>query len=490
MRDHIIFYLNGERRVLRGRDALLPVSRYLRERERLTGTKIACDEGACGACTILLGTPQDHGGFDYAAVNACLLAAYQLDGRHLLTVEGIAQPDGALSLVQEAMVGCHGTQCGFCTPGVVMALTAIQMQPSPGAPLPGGALTGNLCRCTGYQGIREAAERIVASSAVEGAGIAERYPVAAMIADLARTAGMSFLLEDEAKDPAGGNYRQVFAPTTVAEAVAFLAERPGAVVMAGGTEVTVDVRAGRRPAPSVVLWLGRIPELGELGRTDDALLLGGAATWTQVEAFAADRLPALSYLLRRFAGPQIKNIGTVAGNIVHGSPIADSLPLLIALGAQAEMAGPGGARRRDDVEELSLGVGEILVRVVVPKPAAHQIVRVYKVSGRRAFDRSVVSAAFCIGRNTDGVITDARIAFGGIAPRVQRLTPVESYLLGRPAADETTFRAAGKLAASAVAPLLTEGDTSAGTAYRRQLSANLMMKFCLEEAEVARRHGP
>ena len=479
MRRFVAFTLNGAsngtgtRRVLipQGRDALLPLSRYLRERERLTGTKIACGEGACGACTVLVGTPSTDGkDYTYRAVNACLLTVYQIDGCHLVTIEGVSPADaqGALSPIQQAVVDCHGTQCGFCTPGIVLSLTAAK-ETQPTAPtFAPDTLTGNLCRCTGYLGIREAVGQIAALPPNDWLPLNRRYPPHALAAELVETHQTPFLLETPEQT--------VFAPTTLAAATEFLTQNPHAVLVAGATEIHVEIGAGKRETPQTICWLGRIAELTTLARDGDTLVLGAGATWTDIEAFARDAFPALADLLRRFAGPQIKNVGTIGGNILHASPIADSLPLLLALGARAVVAGLDRARRETPVEGLTLQSGEILAQVLLPLPTPNQTLRLYKVSRRQAFDRAVVSAAICVTRSPEtGAITDARVAMGGIGTTVRRLVDTETALQNKPF-TEAMFQSVGDMAR-------TEAFATSGSEYRSQLAGNLLLKFFADTAE-------
>jgi xanthine dehydrogenase small subunit len=443
---------------------LLPLARFLRERQRLSGTKIACGEGACGACTVLLGTPDAEGGFSYRLVNSCLLSMYQVDGCHLVTIEGISPENGALSRVQQTVVDCHATQCGFCTPGIVLALTAAK-ETQTFAP---DSLTGNLCRCTGYLGIREAVSQIGAVPQEDWVSLNRRYPPEEIAAELTETHQKPFLIETPEQT--------VFAPTTLEDATAFLSQSPEAVIVAGATEINVAVGAGERDAPRSVCWLGHIVELTTLRREDDALVLGAGATWTDIEAFAQTAFPLLAGLLKQFAGPQIKNIGTLGGNILHASPVADSLPLLLALDARAVAVGSNGARREIPVETLTLQSGEILVSVVLPLPSPDQILWVYKVSRRQAFDRAVVSAAICVTRCAEmGSITRSRVAMGGIGANVRRLSAAETALQGMPFTEET-FLVASKAARA-------ETATTAGSAYQSQLAGNLLLKFFQETTE-------
>lgn len=468
MRKTVVFTLNGTRRALQARDATLPLSRFLRERERLTGTKIACSEGSCGTCTVLLGTPDadaDAGSpFAYRAVNACLLSVYQVDGCHLVTIEGVSPTDGTLSPVQKKVVDCHGTQCGFCTPGIVLTLTAAKeaQKAQTAEVFAPDTLTGNLCRCTGYLGIREAAAQIAALPLEDWLPLSQRYPSAALGKSLARTRRTPFLL--------GTPEQTVFAPVTLDSALEFLSENPEALPLAGATEINVEVGAGKRDTPQMICWLGRIAELTALGRDGDTLTLGAGATWTEIEAFAQTAFPPMAELLRKFAGPQIKNIGTLGGNILRASPIADSLPLLHVLGARAVVAGPGGVRREAAVEGLTLQPGEILVQIILPLPGPDQILRRYKVSRRQAFNRAAVNAAICItvSPETD-VITAAQVVMGGLAASVRRLTDTEAALTGKPF-EEKTFQLAGDIARGEAAAT-AEGE------YQSQLAGNLVLKF-------------
>lgn len=457
-REYIFFYINGQRVQLDGPLVLRRLSEFLRDERHLLGTKIVCAEGACGSCSVLKGQMED-GTIRYQAVNSCLQLLYQLDGAHIVTVEGLGQGE-ALSAVQEAMVAAHGAQCGYCTPGFVVALTAAQEQCLPAEDL-ADALSDNLCRCTGYLPILEAG-RGIAGGAYRP--LAQLYPPEPMIADFSVHRGEAVEIR------AGG--RMLLAPATLEGAVQVKSAYPDAVVVAGATELAVPPSAALDEGRAL-LSLGRIPELSEVRCDGETLTLGAAATWTEVEAAAKTVCPELAAYLRRFAAPQLRNVGTVAGSIVHNSPLADSLPPLLVLEASLEVAEAAGRRlvalRKFSRSDIG---GGLVSRVFVPLPRPGQTLRLFKVSRRRGFDRSVVSAAFLLEASA-GVIRSVRIALGGVGPQAARLPRTEEFLKGRPL-EEATLRAAGGVVRTEIAPV---SDGRAGAEYRGLLAENMLLKF-------------
>lgn len=457
-RDHILFYINGQRIQLAGPLVFRRLSEFLRDERRLPGTKIVCAEGACGSCSVLKGEMQD-GALRYRAVNSCLQSLFQLDGSHVVTVEGLAQ-GGTFSAVQDAMIAAHGAQCGYCTPGFVVALTAAQEQGVTAEDLP-ESLSDNLCRCTGYLPILEAGRGIKGDAYRP---LAQSYPPGVMTADFGahRNADVEIA--------AGG--RTVFAPATLERAIQVKRAHPEAVIVSGATELAVPPSAtlddGR-----VLLSLGRIAELSEVRRDGDTLILGAGATWTQVETAARTHCPELAPFLRRFAAPQLRNVGTVAGSIVHGSAIADSLPPLFVLEATLELTG-AGSRRLAPVREFSPSAlaGGLVSRVFVPLPRLGQTLRLFKVSGRRGFDRSVVSAAFLLEAG-GGRIQTLRVALSGVGPRVMRLPRTEEFLQGLPLEEDALCAAQEPLRAE-IAPV---SDGRGSAEYRGLLAENMLLKF-------------
>ncbi len=477
MRDSLFFFLNGQPVQVAGRDAFSMLAPYLRTRRGLTGTKIACAHGACGSCSVLLGKPGANG-FDYQPVNACILPVFAIDGAHIITVEGLngpdhlgGQDDGFLSPVQSAMVECHGAQCGFCTPGMVITLTAFaEKNPAPTRDEAQSALEGNLCRCTGYAPILDAATSI--ESAVLPP-LNQLYPAAPILEKLAANAQETAQIHVAADEIE--SEQQLFAPRTLDEAANWKAAHPSAVVVAGATEIGVAMSV-KGLAPREVLSLARVAGLDEISTESGILSLGARANWTDVAREVEEIVPEFAAFLARWGSPQLRNAGTVAGSIMGASAISDSLPFLLVCEAELEFIGASGARRVKVADFLENGAahyaGELLLRVIVPIPAENQKLRLFKVSKRRAFDRSIVSAAFLLeARN--GAIENIVIACGGVAETALRLTQTEAFLRGKPL-EAATWREAAPIAQSEISP---RSDASASATYRRQLVANLLLKF-------------
>jgi xanthine dehydrogenase small subunit len=539
MREHLILWVNGIRREVRGGDAFLTLSGWLRDRLGLVGTKIMCAEGDCGACTVLVAEPAESGSPRWLPIDSCIRFLFQLDGCHVVTVEGLAK-NGDLAPVQRAMVECHGSQCGFCTPGFVMALAGGCHVKARGEELDWRKeLTGNLCRCTGYVSIFEAAAR----AETEAAWIAERFADDAWAVEGAR-------LRRESLDIRGdldGVAMRATCPATVAEALAARRE-PEARVVAGATDLgvlwnkgkmrprhwldlsrAVDLRgisveeAGQAPrltalgldedragtassgsAPRLTaLGLdedragaassGSAPRLTALGLDEDSagvgpcegeatLVAGPLATWTDMLAVCSERCGEAVAVLEAFGGPQIRHVGTLGGNIVNGSPIADSLPLLFAMEATLGLASATATRQvpidsfYKGYKQLDLAADELLVEVRMPLPAPGDILRLVKVSRRRDLDISTFTSAIHL-RCSGDTIASARIAFGGVGPTVVRMRAAEAALVGQPFTEET-FRRAGDVAVGEIRPLT---DVRGSSEYRLQLARNVLLKFFHEQ---------
>jgi xanthine dehydrogenase small subunit len=455
MRSQIRIIVNGKEHQVSGAEAFTTLGNWLRRDMAATGTKLVCEEGDCGACTVLL----RRGDGEFQPVNSCILLLAQLDGASVVTVEGLAE-DGALTPVQQSMVVCHGAQCGYCTPGFIVAMTALfehcdrvdEKQVRDG-------LTGNLCRCTGYEPI------IKAALAVDGASSPK------MIARYPQTL--------DAGDPV--RIGDFFAPATLDDAIRFKREHPGCTIVQGATDVGVWINKRNFAAPAM-LSLAKIPGLDELREENGAILAGANVTLTALEAFVETRIPELFAILNIFGSPQIKNAGTLAGNIANGSPIGDTLPYLFVAGAQVEL---NGGARTVDINDFYLGYkkfnlqpDEIITRVRVPcvgAPApgrANDHLKLYKVSRRKDLDISAFTAAIRL-RTTDGHINAATIAYGGVAPTVIRLPRTESFLAGKPIALGT-FEEAGRIARSEIKPI---SDVRGSADYRAQLAENILPKF-------------
>jgi xanthine dehydrogenase small subunit len=475
-RDYLLVYINGQRVEVRGGDAFASLSDFLRYRRQLTGTKIVCSEGDCGACTVLLGRAGGNGELTYQVVNSCIQFLWQLDCAHVITVEGLRTGE-ALTPVQERMVACHASQCGFCTPGFVMALTAVcrpgeMMTPTEVKE----GLTGNLCRCTGYLPILEAALTGDRGKIVPPERL---YPSKEIAADFAGRRAEAVVVHD--------GERTLCKPADVGQAVAFLSENPGTMIFAGGTDLGVRTNKGMI-TPKTVLSVGDLRGAADVRIENDALSIGPAATWSGVETLVKDRLPELHRILILFGSPQIRNAGTVAGNIANASPIADSLPFLYVMEATVELTGPGGVRRVQidrfykGYKKLDLNPGELITRIVVPLPAASQVLKLYKISKRKHLDISTFTGAVLM-RLSGSQIGEIRVAYGGVGPTVLRLPKTEAFLAGKEFSEQT-FKEAGTIAASEVTPI---SDVRASKDYRTLLARNVMMKFFRDHEHLAER---
>ena len=473
MRDHLELYLNGQSVRVSGADAFRTVATWLREVRGATGTKTVCEEGDCGACTVLVGWPRD-GSIDYKPVNACIQLLFQLDGMHVVTVEGLKLGD-ELSAVQQSMVDRQGSQCGYCTPGFVVAMTALhESTPSITERDAREALTGNLCRCTGYEPIIKAALDMTRG---HGKRIAELYPPGPIAEALAK--------DDVAvRVDAGG--RTFHAPATLGDALEFLAANTGTVIVQGGTDFGVQCNK-RGLRPPVMMTLSRIAGLDGIAIEDGALVVGGCATLSALEAFALGRVPALHGILSLFGSPQIRNAGTLAGNIANASPIADTLPFLFVCEAQLDLASARGERVvgindfYKGYKKLDMAPGEMITRVRIPLPDEGETLRLYKVSKRRDLDISTFTAAIRMTVR-GGWMSGVKLAYGGVAPVALRLPRTEALLEGREA-TEALFREAGDVAHGEIAPI---SDVRGSKEFRSLLGSNVLMKFFHEEIAPGR----
>jgi xanthine dehydrogenase small subunit len=450
------FLLNGEPRSVEHAPPTMTVLDYLRGVVRLTGTKEGCAEGDCGACTIAVARPA-NGATRYEAVNSCLMMLPQLDGCAVLTVEGLQGAGGRLHPVQQALVDADATQCGFCTPGFVMAMFAFQQtgEPADDATIH-DALAGNLCRCTGYRPIVEACRRLPRTEAPA--------PPAPL--------------------PRSSEYRhgeQVFlTPSSVAELAELCARHPDALILGGGTDLGLLVSKERKALPLVISTAG-VAELRRIDTGGGTLSIGGAVTYTEALPHLERHFPSFAELVRRIGSRQIRNLGTLAGNLATASPIGDTLPCLFALDADIRLHSQRGPRRLP-VEKFILGYrktalapGEFIEAIEIPLLREGQSFVAYKLSKRFDQDISAVIAAFRL-RVRDGRLEELRAAYGGMGPACARATQVEAALTGKP------WTAAALAAVDAViardfSPI---SDQRASAAYRLRAAANLLRRLQAE----------
>ena len=471
MSPGIRFVLDGKVRELRDVDPTLTVLDWLRGRERRCGSKEGCREGDCGACTVVL-AELHGGGLRYRAVNACILFVPALDGKALLTVESLGRPGEPLHPVQEAMVACHASQCGFCTPGFVMSLVALyESEPAPSPARVSEVLAGNLCRCTGYRPIAEAADRAYE----KGDGPRLVAVQEALVAQL-----RSIRREETLELSHAG--KRLLAPRSADALARLLVENPQAQLLAGGTDMGLWVTKQRRELPLLV-HLGAVEELARATVTGGHLEVGAAATYTDLLAALPASLGPLASLIRRIGSQQIRNTGTLVGNVANASPIGDSSPALLALGATAVLR-RGDERREVGLDDFFLAYrktalrpGEFIERIRVPLPGPTTRFATYKVSKRPDQDISAVCGAFAV-RIEGGRVAEARIAYGGMAATPRRAGGAEAALVGRPFTGEAVAAALATLDRD-FQPL---SDMRASARYRSLVAGNLLRKF---HAEVA-----
>ena len=485
--DPVRFVLDGEIRSVEGVAPTRSVLNFLREDLGRPGTKEGCGEGDCGACTVVLAELNGNE-VRFRAVNSCIQFVPTLDGKELITVESLKGADGALHAVQRALVDCHGSQCGFCTPGFVMSLFALyKTQQDPSRPEIADALAGNLCRCTGYRPIVDAGRKMYEyaaerqdrhqhwmncsfSSASDREVTQSEREMIERLRAIRRTKSMVV------RQGAASFY----APLTLKELADLRVAHPDARILAGGTDVGLWVTKQHKDLP-IIIYVGEVAELKTIEVTDSGIHIGAAASLTDAYQALVGAYPELGELYRRFASPPIRNAGTLGGNIANGSPIGDSMPVLMVLGTTLILR---KARRTREVplDEFYLGYqktalepGEFVERMHVPLRRPEWHLRTYKISKRFDQDISAVCGAFRISLER-GKIADVRVAFGGMAATPKRATAAERALAGREW-SEPNVRAAMSALDHDFAPMT---DMRASAVYRRSVARNLFYKCYLE----------
>ncbi len=484
-RDYVLVYVNGQEHRVRDELAFMQLADYLRYEQGLYGTKIVCAEGDCGACSVLIGRKNEAGRLEYKPLNSCIQAMYQLDLAHVITVEGLT-PGDSLSPIQQAMVDCHGAQCGFCTPGFIVSLAALfDKSAEQDSPLcrqsVKGALSGNLCRCTGYESIIKSA---LATQTKDVLPVESQYASGEILQAFDKHANVDVRIETAAA--------AVFIPQDISAAVQFKRANEGTVIVSGGTDVCVNINK-RGLKPRNILSTCNLRGLKELTIEGGQLIVGARVTLEELADFVKDSVPEFYKILWVFGAPQIRYAGTLAGNIANGSPIGDTLPFLFAMEAAVEVTGVHGARKipicslYKGYKTMDVTSDEIITRIMIPLPTPSETLRLFKVSKREHLDISSLAAAVLIscdaGSRQSSRIRSARVAFGGVGPTVMRLPLTESYLQGKEL-KFATFEEAGAIAVSEITPI---SDVRGSSDFRKQLAENIFLKFyfSLEAPEPA-----
>ncbi|GHE19670.1 xanthine dehydrogenase small subunit [Halomonas urumqiensis] len=464
----IDFLLNGQPRHFEATPDT-SVLELLRESLGQTGTKEGCASGDCGACTVAIGETGPDGQVRYHSANACITPAHQLHGRQLVTVEGLAEGE-TLHPAQAAMVECHGSQCGFCTPGIVMSLFTLheqqQRSPSPLSPQRlEAALGGNLCRCTGYRPIRDAALSM------------EEHPHTRPL-----------WLDAAAPKPTEAKDAPFAQPETLAQLVEIRSRHPDARPVAGATDLWLEVTQRLSRFERLV----DVTRVAELNTIEEATLddgrsgwwVGAAVTYARLEPLLEEHYEPFAHLLHRLGSAQVRNRGTLGGNVANASPIGDTPPVLLALGSRLWLAGPQGERELPledffiDYKKTALGEGEVIRAIFLPRPDPARHLKVWKLSKRREDDISAVLGAFT-WRIEDAVMRDVRLAFGGMAGIPKRASHAEAALEGKPP-EAAAFQAARLALAEDFQPM---SDVRGSAHYREISAANLLERLRLVIAQ-------
>jgi xanthine dehydrogenase small subunit len=473
MTDAIRIALNGRPTTIDGIPPTTTLLDWLRIYARMLGTKEGCAEGDCGACTVVLEQLTSDGGIRRSVINACITMIGQVDEWGVRTVEGLVAQDGSLHPVQSALAESGATQCGFCTPGIVMSAYAFAAGGEPAdLCLVHDALAGNLCRCTGYRPIVDA---IVRSIPLENDPVDNNAPeLRTVLTSMSRDRSACF---EFGKD-------RFYVPRSLPEALQLRAENPQALLLAGGTDLGLLASQKRKKMPAVI-YLGKVRELHCAEERKDDLIFGAGVTYSEAFDLLTKHYPNLKGYWTRIGSRQIRNVGTLGGNIGTASPIGDALPILLALDAQVRVCSAARGSYEITAEEFfieyrktALASDELIEAIRIPKSAPAALLFADKVSKRRDQDISAVCGAYFLTIES-GTVRDARIAFGGLAATPKRAHKAENALIGRKL-GEATIAAAGDTLSEEFQPI---SDWRGGADYRLLLAKNLLRRLYFRIAE-------
>jgi xanthine dehydrogenase small subunit len=446
------------------------VLNYLRSLPQHRGVKEGCAEGDCGACTVVIGELNTDISINYRAVDSCLVFLPMLHGKQLITVENLKNAAGDLHPVQQAMVDMHGSQCGFCTPGIVMTLFALYKngrKPSKGDI--SEALAGNLCRCTGYEPVLKAA-----AAACDGTGkdqfSADESRIIRLLNSISRES-ISISTKEQRYDQ----------PASVDECLGLKEKYPEAILINGATDVALRVTKKFELLPHII-DCSRVKELLTIAKDDGKITIGAGVRLSEVMETVQSDFPALHEMLTVFAAQQIRNVATLGGNIGTASPIGDTLPVLIAYGASIILKSRRGQRTVPadafvkGYRKTECRPDELIAAVVLPRPSAESRVRTYKVSKRRDLDIATVSAAFRVDLGKNGIVNDITLAYGGMAECTKRSVSAEAFLKGKHW-ERGQIEEARRLIDADFNPI---SDVRGSAEFRRVAARNLLLKFWSE----------
>lgn len=469
----IEFFLNGQLIQEDKIDPNMTVLRYLRTNTDQFASKEGCAGGDCGACSILVSKHSKAGANGFDAINACIALLGSLHGKSVFTVESLSAKDN-LHPVQQAMVDHHGSQCGFCTPGIISSLAALYHNKEGAEPSEveiHEALSGNLCRCTGYRPIIDAAKAMAKYPAPAESALINKAPVV-QFDPAAPKENQEAVLNYQGK--------QLFVPTSEEQLTQLLKEFPRATLWAGGTDLGLDITQQFKSF-DVIISLHQITSLTEVSESEESVTFGAMVTYSDAETQLKNHFPSFAQLIDRIAARQIRNLGTLGGNVANASPIGDTPPAFLALNAKVELVSANGKREvaLDDFfkayKETDLQAGEFLARIIVPKLKANQSLHIFKVSKRKEDDISAVLSA-ALMEHDDKTITQARIAYGGMAATPLRAFNTEKALTGKPF-ELASFENAAQHIQNDYAPMK---DVRATSEYRLNVAINLIIKTGLK----------
>jgi xanthine dehydrogenase small subunit len=471
MRKNIVIYLNGKREEISPENSFMTTAEFLRYKKGLKGTKIVCSEGDCGACTILVSRLVDGEMTPYKSLNSCISFMYLLDRCHLITVEGVGEISH-MHPVQESMLKCHGAQCGYCTPGIVCALAQMtndlkNLNKEPTEQKVKNYLSGNLCRCTGYEPIIKAGMEVQMDKVETFESVYDENKIKTDLISLEKEVSISF--ED----------KNIFLPDNMSDAVKYRSENNDSTLTSGATDLGVVQNKGKIDIKKS-LSLNSIDQMYKVSNLDNEIVVGAKASLTAVEKSCEKDFPEFSRMLHIFASPQIKNSGTLVGNVVNASPISDTVPFLRVANAKLKLASTSGARVldinefiKDGYKQLDLNDTELVESITIPK--TKDKFKLYKVSLRKDLDISTVTFA-CRYRLNGDLIEDISIAFGGVGAFVLRAYDLEKKIIGQKLSQEN-FKNLSMDIRKTIAPL---SDHRGSDEYRFQLCENLLLRFADE----------